>query len=187
MLKPTDVFYNYSFIGIDPGLTQCGIAIFNINQGQLASIDALTLINNKIALRSPFNEEFHSDREIRSNKLQLAFQSILEHSNPILICCESPFYNPSSPSAFGSLTDTVSMLRITTNQFNTSIPFVCYSPQEVKQTFRRAGKLGKQTMKEALQEDVHLCSKLITPVQYLDEHSIDAVAVGMTYLLMQSL
>ena len=186
MLIRTEKFKNFSVIGIDPGLTQCGIASLCVNEGQLVSIDALTLINNKIALKSPFQPEYRTDREIRSDKLRLAFESILHQVQPILVCCESPFYNPSSPSAYGSLTDTVSILRLSTQTYCPDVSFVSYAPQEVKQTFKRAGKLGKETMREALKQDTKLCSLVTCSIDLLDEHSIDAIAVGYRWFLNQA-
>lgn len=182
MLVPTDVFNSYSWIGIDPGLTKCGISIFKIDKGQLVSIDALTLVNNKIILESEYQLEYHTERQIRMNKLCLAYAGILAQVNPILVCCESPFYNPKMPGAFGSLTETCTALRFKTNEFNPIIPFIFYSPQEVKHSFRVSGKLGKLIMREALAENKELSSKLTTPIDLLDEHAIDAIAVGFSYI-----
>jgi len=183
MIVPPEYFRNYSWIGIDPGLATCGISVFRVFDNRLQSIEAFTLINNKIRFESEYQEEFQSERNAKMHRLCLAFRSVLYSVNPILICCESPFYNPKMPSAFGSLTETVTALRMETNQYNINIPFICYSPQQVKQTFKRSGQTGKLVMREALAQDNNLRSKLITPVETLDEHAVDAIAVGQTYAI----
>ena len=186
MLAIPESYNGFSILSIDPGLSECGVARFEFADGKISSILPLTFVNSRIRFESGFTHEAHSDREDRVQKLKLAYRSVLEQARPSLICCESPFYNPRMPSAFGSLTEVVSLLRSETFEFNPHIPFLTYSPQEVKQTFKQSGKLGKLVMKEALAEDTFLMSKLLLPIENLDEHAVDAIAVGYTWVKRNS-
>ena len=183
MLVPSDIYSRYSWVSIDPGLTTCGFSIFTVVNRSIESIEAFTITNNKINLISDYQDQYHSDRQIRMHRLCLVWNEILYRVNPIAVICESPFYNPRMPGAFGSLTETVAALRITLNNFSTITPFISYSPQEVKQSFKRSGQVGKLVMREALLEVPELLSKLHTSIENLDEHAIDSIAVGYTWWL----
>jgi len=185
MLIAPDHFRHFSWVGIDPGLSKCGISVFKMTDRQLDSIEAFTLVTDQLNIYSSYQEEQHTERHIRLNRLSLAYREVLFRVAPALVCCESPFYNPKMPSAFGSLTEIITVLRLETNQYNLIVPFILYSPQEVKKTFSRSGKVGKLVMREALEKDDILTDKLITPLYSLDEHGVDAIAVGYTLLLDQ--
>lgn len=177
-----EYFRQFNVIAIDPGLSQCGIAVFSMVEDQLASIHPFTIVNSQIRYESDLPIEYHTERNQRINLLCQTFRQVLQQYNPILIVCESPFFNPTRPTAFGSLTETLAVLRYETFLYNSIIPFITFSPQEVKQTFKQSGKIGKLVMKDALQARTDIVTKLITPVELLDEHSIDAIAVGCTWL-----
>ncbi len=183
MLIIPEIFRNYSFLGIDPGLTQCGISIFNIDDSALSSIDALTIESAKVSIQPDLCLDYHTERQIKMNKLCAAYRQILIQTRPVLVCCESPFYNPRMPAAFGSLTETVTALRLETNHYSPNVSFITYAPQEVKQSFKRSGKVGKDVMKDALTNDPFLRQRLLPPFESLDEHAIDSIAVGYTMYL----
>jgi Holliday junction resolvasome RuvABC endonuclease subunit len=185
MLVVPEIFRSFNFLGVDPGSMECGVSIYNIRDYKIASVEALTLVTDKVCLRPSLSDEYHSDRQLRLEKLCLAFRQILETHMPVLVACESPFFNPSRPGAFGSLTEVMTLLRMTTIGFSPVVRFVVFAPQEVKQTFKRSGQKGKIVMKEALAENQDLMSKLIVPFELLDEHSVDAIAVGYTWWINQ--
>ena len=183
MLVLPPVYTRYSWISIDPGLSTCGFAIFTANEHGIESIEPFTITNSRIGFSSDYPEEHHLGRSIRIHLLCLVLLRVLQRINPIAIVSESPFYNPRMPGAFGSLTELVAALRLTVASYNVYIPFIAYAPQEVKQSFKRSGQIGKVVMKEALEQNDFLCSKLTAPLETLDEHSIDAIAVGYTWWL----
>lgn len=185
MIIPSDIFYSFNWLGIDPGLQTCGVSSFIVENRILTRIEAFSIKNNQIRLNSQYPEEIHSERVIRINLLCQTYRQILEYYKPITVCCEGPFYNPRTPSAFGSLTETVTAIRLETHYHNPTTPFIVFSPQEVKQSFRRSGQKGKFEMLYGLLEQTNIISKLVTPIELLDDHAIDAIAVGYTLLKRQ--
>lgn len=183
MLVPSDVYRRYSWISIDPGVSTCGFTIFTADDTGIISIEPFTITNARIGIQPDFPEEAHTDRQIRIRKLCLVFLNVLNSVNPVVVVSESPFYNPRMPNAFGSLTELVAAFRLTLSEFSVNIPFLVYAPQQVKQSFKRSGQVGKLVMKEALANLPYLTSKLTVPIEVLDEHSIDSVAVGYTWWL----
>lgn len=181
MLVVPESFRKFTWIGIDPGLSQCGFSVFEVTDGQLSAIKPFTIITDRLKNHTLYTGDFHSEREIRMSKLCDAFRYTLYQYGPSLVCSESPFFNRLMPGAYGSLRETVAALRLVVNSYNPFIPFIQFSPQEVKQTFKRSGQVGKLVMKEALLADQFLCSKLIVSPELLDEHSVDATAVGYTW------
>lgn len=180
MLTIPEIFYRYTWIGIDPGLASCGIAVFTAERDRIVRIDAVTLENRRLLQESELPLSIHGERPLAIGRLREAFHEILCLYQPVAVCCESPFYNPTRPSAFGSLTEIIASLRLTVYHYSSIIPFHLYAPQEVKQTFKRAGQLGKTVMLDALRENQELVPCLTSPLHLLDEHAIDAIAVGYT-------
>lgn len=184
-LEAPSGFYNFNWIGVDPGLTNCGTAVYRILGREVNAIEPRTIVNNKVKLPSHFTDGLLGDRRLRLDRLYQAFAQLVRYENPVLVACESPFYNSASPNAYGSLMETVGVLRMATESVSPDIPFVMYAPHEVKKAFGAQSKKGKEPMREALESKPELLRLMDTPVELLDEHSIDAVAVGYTWIMNQ--
>lgn len=175
----------FNWLGIDPGLTNCGVASFTATPQRIESLDATTIQNHRIGFCPELSDNVHTERITRLNALGLVIRAILQEQRPSLVCCESPFYNPRMPGAYGSLVETITMIRMEIHRYHPGVPFLLYSPQEVKQSFKRSGQIGKLVMREALETLHELREHIRTPLEYLDEHAIDAIAVGYTGWLHQ--
>jgi Holliday junction resolvasome RuvABC endonuclease subunit len=178
-----DVFRNYNCLGIDPGLGACGFSAFGVEEFRVAWINAFTVFSEKVAMDSELDEEVHSDRAIRLDRLRQAYLQILHVFNPIAVTCEAPFFNRRFPGAYGPLVEVVSMLRQATYEFNSNIPFIVYAPMTVKQSFKTTKDTSKEAMLQALSQNYpQIVSKLVVPLELMDQHAIDATAVCYTLL-----
>ena len=177
-------FSNYKMLSIDPGLNNTGIAIFEIdyNTKIINSIEAYTILTNKLYNNTGLDEEFFTERKIKLYKLKRAIQEILILKNPCIVACESPFFNPMRPMAYGALLEVLSIIHSSIIEYNSNIPFISVEPLLVKKIIGAGMMKGKLDVKEAVKNNKSIISKLRNNIELLDEHSIDAIAVGYTFL-----
>lgn len=180
--------YNrFTIIGIDPGVNNFGISIYNMNNNEIIDINAFTLINAKIKDLSGLNEETNSDRIIKIRKIQEHFKNILYTVNPILVVCESPFYNPSMPNAYASLVQIIEAIQLTCIEFNNNIIFTLIEPLLMKKTIGAGMMTGKIDVKLSVTNTKNIMEKLLVDINILDEHSIDAIAITYSYLKINNI
>lgn len=170
-----------NLISFDPGIHTTGTACvtFDTSNGTLLSITAKTFKTDRLNFYTGFEQEALGLRSVLLERLSLAAHNEFMIYRPWAIGCESPFYNPGMPGAYGSLTEVVSTLQTTANRYNPNIPFDLLSPQNVKKAIGVAGKKGKGVVREALAALPNVCNVLTEPLSSLDEHSLDAIAVAI--------
>lgn len=107
------------------------------------------------------------------------------------VAMEAPFYNPGTPQAYGSLLEIISAIKHTILMPN-KIEHSLVAPLLVKRMFLNV-KLGKDLKKKEAMKAllVMKVSKgeiaLPCEVDALSEHEIDAIAVGYSYAIAQTL
>jgi Holliday junction resolvasome RuvABC endonuclease subunit len=180
-------------MSLDPGLSNTGVATFDIDftTGKILRIEAFTLTNNKLADDTGLDDEIHQERAIKLMKLKQALQFVLENTTPVDVACEAPFYNPLMPMAYGVLVEVVSHLFHAVVEFNPNIQFTQYPPMTVKKSVgakaaKKDTEKGKNMVKEALLQIPEIMSVLVTDIELLSEHAIDAIAVGYTHMKHRS-
>lgn len=168
----------------DPGLNTTGVSVFDIDSRtmQVSGISAYTIYNDKLGDATGLDPDLLTERTFKLYKLCLGIQNAINYYQPNLVGCEAPFYNRLMPMAFVSLSEVVSMIRHTVLQYNYNIPFYLVEPQKVKQGIGVAGKKGKQVVMEAISRVPEIMSVLNVPLESLDEHAVDAIAVGWSML-----
>lgn len=178
--------YNiYKIMAVDPGLNRAGVAIFDINYSnrQILAIDAFTLRNERLKDDTGLDEELYSERIIKLYKLKNTFYRILDEVRPANVISESAFYNPGMPMAHASLTETIRTIHAAVMEFNVNIQFNRVEPLLVKKTIGANMFKGKSPMKDAVMDKPELISVLRQNIETLDEHAIDAIAIGYTFLM----
>ena len=168
----------------DPGLNTTGVSVYDIDSRtkEVLSIYAYTIYTDRTRDATGLDTEILTERSHKLYKLCGAIQHTLAEYNPSIVGSEAPFYNRLMPMAFVSLSEVVSMLRHTTLQYNYNIPFYLVEPQLVKKGVGVAGKKGKQVVMDAICGVPEIMRALTVPVEGLDEHAIDAIAVGWSML-----
>jgi len=177
-------FMTYKILGIDPGLNNTGLAIFDIDYAtrSILSIETITLVNEKLLDRNELNPETSMERISKLYRLKNAFKEMLQHISPCIVACESPFYNRFRPSAYSSLIETICYLHTAVIELNPNIIFETIEPLLVKKIVGAGATKGKVDVKHSVISNHVLISALKQNIELLDEHSIDAIAVGYAYL-----
>lgn len=185
MLTIPDNFYNYNYLAIDPGLNNTGIAIFNMNYKtlELNSIHAFTIVTDKLRDNTVLDNDIYSDRMIKLWKIRSAMIEVLTVYCPANIVCESPFFNRFRPTAYASLVEVLSVFNSVIVEYNPNIMFEPIAPLLVKKTVGAGMETGKLDVKDSIKRIPYIMNILMNNVEYLDEHSIDAIAIGYTYFL----
>ena len=178
----------FCFIAIDPGLNNTGIAIFYVkaNPFEILSITASTLKSDRLIDDSGLDDEDFTERLHKRYKMGNALKRILEETNPCIVVSESPFFDRRKPNSFAVLTEVLTTLFDTVVNYNPLIRFSMVEPLLVKKVLGVAGQKGKEVVREAMSKEKELIQALSCPLEHLDEHAIDAVGVGYTYLVKKS-
>lgn len=179
-----DHYLSFKIAAIDPGLNNTGIAIYDLNYltKEIISVEAYTIISDKMQNHTGFDEDTIAERTIKLYKLKMAIQYMLKNTNPLLVTYETPFYNRFRPMAYAALLEVAGMIHNSILEYNANIPFVGVEPKLVKKHIGAQVMVGKCPMRDAVQTHPEIMSVLRNNIDMLDEHSVDAIAVGYTFL-----
>lgn len=177
-------FNVFRIMGIDPGLNNLGIALFDINYSDksIARIEAFTLVNDKLKDETGLDLESHTNRTIKLMKLRNSLLNIVSNNNPYAVACESPFYSSFRPTAYAALVEVIRIIHMTIIEYNANTRFQTVEPLLVKKHIGAGMETGKLDVKKAVSLKPELMSVLVNDLDNLDEHSIDAIAVAYTFL-----
>ena len=175
-------YNSYNILSIDPGSVNTGIAIISIENDMIRSIDARTIEPMKLKDRVGYDVDFQPEKLIRLSNLAHTFIDIVDRYKPIAVACESPFYNRRFPMAYGTLLTILNNFQMALAQYNQTIPFRTIEPRVVKSAVGAISIIGKDPVRDAVSKIPSIMNTLIPPLHSLDEHSIDAIAVGYAYL-----
>lgn len=167
-----------SIVGIDPGSETLGLGIieFNIDTFEIVQSTAFTFTGSKMFDDDSWLASSHGNRTARiaAHKDNLVYQ--LTQINPVCVACESPFYNPRRPNAYGVLVEVLTMIRQAVIEYDRWKSLYLIDPPTVKKSVGAAGNADKIKMLEAISNLTNL--RLVCSPSLLDEHSIDALAVA---------
>ena len=171
-------------IGIDPGSVTLGVACMtvDVNTLQIVNTQAVTFIGTKLPI-DPWMEQMHSPRFARIAAHKENLKNVFNYCHPIVVACESPFYNPSRPHAYGVLVETLDAIRHAVWEYDPCLSLELTDPPTIKMAVGGKGNADKDEMKRLILRLPDLNFTGMTPLHLLDEHSIDAIAVAYTKLL----
>lgn len=177
-------YHSTKMVCFDPGLNTTGVSVFDVDSRtkEVLSVYAYTIHTGQSRDSTGLDTEIVTERTHKLYRLCDAVQQTLNFHDPGIVGCEAPFYNRMMPMAFVSLSEVVNMIRHTTLQYNCNIPFFLVEPQLVKKGVGVAGKKGKQVVMDAICNTPEIMRALTVPIESLDEHAIDAIAVGWSML-----
>jgi Holliday junction resolvasome RuvABC endonuclease subunit len=181
LLVPEDSTDITCIIGIDPGSSKLGVAIiyFDFTKMEIVSSDAWTLTGVKLMGKDTWLEEVHGERVARIRAMEEELGRIFSRVRPLLITAESPFFNSKFPAAYGVLVEVICSIRRAIINYDRWKELRLLPPSIVKNAVNVGGGKGKEVVRDGV---LALSDKLkyngTTPLQLLDEHSIDALAVA---------
>jgi Holliday junction resolvasome RuvABC endonuclease subunit len=168
---PEDDNYITSVIGIDPGSETlgCGIVYFNCFTFEIVGCEAYTFKGSKLPgsdwLMQTFNDRIKRIDALKENLINI-FNKVL----PVSICAEAPFMSMRRPSAYGALTEVM--------EHDAWKTLYLVDPPSVKVCIHAKGNADKEMVKQAMLLVPELTQTCTTPIAFLDEHSVDALAVA---------
>lgn len=171
-------------LGIDPGTTTMGIALLEWAPGAahytVRHAQTLVTTDNHPNYRQLL--EVHGSRMARLQQQADRLAALLATTQPHVVAVEAPFMGRFAQS-YGALMECVFSIHNTLLAYNPAIPLHQVDPMRVKQA---AGvKLRRGTGKDDVAAALAARTDLVWEVTLtdLDEHSTDAIAVGLYYLL----
>lgn len=172
-----------SILAIDPGTETLGIACieFDCRTGQIHGSEAKTFKGSKLGKNS-WVAEIHGDRFNRINAHRANLARILKVVQPAYIASESPFFSRAHPQAYGALTEIVYALQLTIFEYDPLISVEMIDPPSVKNAVGAKGNADKDSVRTRVLDlpDLNYAGRI--PIEELDEHSIDSLAVAYAML-----
>lgn len=177
---PEQSLKSTTIVGFDPGSENLGFATieFDFATYQIIATTAVTYVGSKLMNKNSWLIEHHGERVARIASLKEMVKERLSEIDPILVVCESPFYNPRRPSAYGVLIEVMLALTEATREYDPWRVMCMIDPPTVKKAVGAKGNADKDAVKKAVIELPGLNYKGNTALIDLDEHSIDAIAVA---------
>ena len=177
----------YRILSIDPGSDTLGIAMFDVDLQRFEAylLDATTLQGARAVRQMPFLTETLGDRRARLQSHAHELGQILQQVQPHAVISEAAYMGRFA-QAFESLVECLYMIRGVVSQYDPALPLETVDSPTAKKAVGAPGKRPKGMDSKAYKETVRLAvlqqTRLkISPqlnVQALDEHAIDAIAVG---------
>lgn len=171
-----------TILSIDPGTYNLGYAVFKVDIDSFEIKDAFawTVAAIKLDTFKDSMIETHGEKMARIVAIKENFKNVLEHYEPLIVVSESPFFNVKRPSAAGPLYELFGVLHQTLYQWDNSKPLYIIDPKTVKKTVGASHNAKKDEVRKCISKIKELS---LICIDFLDEHSIDATAVGYTYIV----
>lgn len=177
----------FTVLGIDPGTSTLGVSVlsWDMESPRYRVEHAFTLkaTNNSEGYRSI--EELHGGRMARLQQHYDELLYYLHHFRPQAVIAESP-YQGRFVQTFAALTECLTVVRQALVAYDAQLPLYQVEPNVAKMaagvdlSAMRRMKDKKEVVRHALtlRQDLEWAVDL----QALDEHAVDATAVGLHYL-----
>jgi Holliday junction resolvasome RuvABC endonuclease subunit len=170
--------------GIDPGTNTLGVAFiaFDVVTLQIVHSQAFTLKGEKLG-RNSWITEAHGDKLGRITALKEELVKLFHYVQPMEFASEAPFYNRLHPGAYGPLVEVISAVTQAVMQYDVWKILHMIDPSTVKKAVGIVGKIPKGEAKTYMRRHVVPLAGTLRyaghiPIERLDEHSIDALAVA---------
>lgn len=178
-------------MGIDPGTSTLGISLlsWDLHSNQYSVDFAQTQVARDTTLGYGMYRELHGGRQARLEQLADRILELFFGLCPHVVVIEAPFQGRFAQS-FAALTECVTMVRYALMHYDNQIPLTQIDPITVKKVAGVVlkGKDRKKASDKGVVRDA-LASRLdlrwSVPLDSLDEHAVDAVAVALYYLRTQ--
>lgn len=172
----------FRILSLDPGtgytgygLIEADIETLQMVEAKAWTVDAYKLIDNE-----GWDAQMYGERFSRIKEHGRRFHSYLKEYQPLIVVCESPFYNPRRPTAYGALLETVLTIREVLYQWDRWMTLHQIDPATAKKSIGVPGNSGdKSLVKKKLLE---LPEFKNIGLDDFDEHSADALLIAKCQL-----
>lgn len=171
-------------ISIDPGSNNCGFAVLTLNLLTFkVHVDYMETLHST-ALKKKYKEyiPLYGERESKNIFYGYALRRLLEAWGPVEVIAESSYMGRFA-AAFKALVEQVTVFRSVCHFYDDFIPFRLFEPSTAKKAMGvPGGSKDKELMRKALMDRDDLIFENTNTLLKADEHSVDAVAIGLTRL-----
>lgn len=183
MLIIPEGYGTYNIIAFDPGTQTTGVAIMEIDSrtDNIISILPFTLHSKRLPVHAPLTD-IHSNRLHQLFAFQHYISELFLDYRPSAVIAEAPFYYRKCPGAYQPLLEVVAMLQRCVVDYSFTCEFHTYEPLVVKRYIGAALSSDKNSVKTAILSNSSVISKVTCDLEQLDDHAIDAIAVGYAFL-----
>jgi Holliday junction resolvasome RuvABC endonuclease subunit len=171
-------------VSLDPGSETLGVADFliNVETLEILGCSARTFKASKLSLSNTLVEN-HSALFARTKAHYDNLLSFLRHREPFAVVSEAPFFSKKFPQAFAPLVLILNAIRSAVQDYHSQVQLTSIDPPTVKKAVGAPGNAGKPEMRTAVLRLKDLNYNGALPIDILDEHAIDAIAVGYCKIL----
>lgn len=179
MLILPDGNRHYRVLAIDPGTDTLGVAVLDLDLStfEVSIVHTVTLKASKQLKFYPEMAETYGDRftKIYSHSVQL--KNLLFIYQPQAVISEAPYLR--FVTSFEALIECLMMIKQTVCEYNPTITVETIDPPRAKMAVGAPGKGGdKEDVKQAVLRLTCLKNPTGIDLNAIDEHSVDAIAVG---------
>lgn len=175
-------------IGIDPGTTTLGVARldYDFEGPEVDVVDAFTLVARESHPGYQSVLETYGNKYARLQNLQDCLTTIFHDHRPHAVICEQPYLGRFA-AAYMALTECAFVIHQALFAYDPYLPLWRVEPRPAKiaagVVMPKPGskeKLTKDHVRDALAQQPHL--RWGVPLADLDEHAVDATAVGLYFM-----
>ena len=168
----------FNILAIDPGTTNIGVSIFEINALDLSINKIETIL---IDLNIGLNEiELQDLLLTRLNKLHNRIKELVEYYRPNMVAIENSFYFKMRPGAYGPLSQSIMAIELAIQSVNPNIRIFKFAPKLIKKLSTDGGAANKDDVLSGISNISEIVNK-INPY-LLSEHEVDSLAINYTLL-----
>lgn len=169
-------------LSIDPGTNNLGICIAQMDllSNKMNVIEAYTVdINIVTRLYAQHIEIMYGERAAKMYAIEYLVNNILRSYPIAMLACESP-YMGRFPAAFAALVECMARIYMAVYKHKQTMPFYYIDPSTVKRNLGVKGtSSNKDEVARAVANSPYINIERLN-IQYCDEHTTDAIAVGYT-------
>lgn len=173
----------FNIVSIDPGSNFLGFCVITIdpNTFSIIGINAKTLYIDDLPVDLYYDEAYHGNRLYKLMKIKTAIYNELIQYNPLYVVCEAPYYNRFRPGAFAPLVEVIGYIQLAVYEYNNNVPFTKIEPSIIKKLVGANAIGDKHAVKKAVFSIDEIVKAIPHSLELLDEHAIDAIAIGYSY------
>ena len=184
LMLPDEWSLEARLVTIDPGTNSLGLAVFYYDSTtyEIRKIEARMYKSEKLLHPDPATIQSHNllTGKIFAQQENLVKQ--LRRIKPIAVGVETPYFNPLMPAAGGALNQLFFGIREAVNEYDPMVCMFSVEPSLVKKGVGALSGRGKDAVRNAVLINVDIVKCFQGSLERLDEHSIDAIAIGYTLL-----
>lgn len=170
----------YRIMSLDPGTDTLGVAIIDLDLRDYSAtiVFANTIKGNKRARLYPEMEEDFGSRAARLHSLSVVLRELVFKMRPNCVISESPYMGKFA-QAFEALVQCLGMIQGVIYEYDPTMVLETIDPPSAKKATGASGRGGdKMAVSNAIRNLVKLRNATGFPIEALDEHTTDAIAVG---------